>query len=67
MHLLLNVCILYSNTEIITMFFKGFERGKEDISQNKDESSLSMSKSKVSMCCPHIHDCGIFLISKKKN
>ncbi|XP_012874201.1 PREDICTED: oxysterol-binding protein-related protein 8 [Dipodomys ordii] len=25
---------------------QGFERGKEDISQNKDESSLSMSKSK---------------------
>ncbi|XP_052020814.1 oxysterol-binding protein-related protein 8 isoform X30 [Apodemus sylvaticus] len=26
---------------------QGFERGKEDISQNKDDSSLSMSKSKV--------------------
>lgn len=25
---------------------QGFERGKEDISQNKDDSSLSMSKSK---------------------
>lgn len=25
---------------------QGFERGKEDISQNKDESSVSMSKSK---------------------
>ncbi|KAF4010103.1 hypothetical protein G4228_001389 [Cervus hanglu yarkandensis] len=25
----------------------GFERGKEDISQNKDDSSLSMSKSKI--------------------
>lgn len=49
------------------MFFKGFERGKEDISQNKDESSLSMSKSKVRMCYSQIYDYDIFLIFKKKN
>jgi hypothetical protein len=52
---------LSCNTEILTFFFlKGFERGKEDISQNKDESSLSMSKSKVSLLSL-IHNYGIFL------
>lgn len=66
MHLLFNAYMLYSNTEMMT-FFKGFDRGKEDISQNKDESSLSMSKSKVSMCCPQIHDYSIFLIFNMRN
>lgn len=67
MPLLSNAYMLYSNIEMMTMCFKGFDRGKEDISQNKDESSLSMSKSKVSICCPQIHYYGIFLIFKMRN
>lgn len=41
--------VLKNNNTDINHVFKGFERGKEDISQTKDESSLSMSKSKVSI------------------
>uniref|UniRef100_A0A2K5QQA8 Oxysterol-binding protein-related protein 8 n=1 Tax=Cebus imitator TaxID=2715852 RepID=A0A2K5QQA8_CEBIM len=40
---------------------QGLERGKEDISQNKDDSSLSMSKSKVSIY-KQMHDYDVSLI-----
>lgn len=44
------------NNWILTFPPKGFERGKEDISQNKDDTSLSMSKSKVGILLSPICD-----------
>lgn len=42
------IILLCRNCCKLIHFFKGFDRGKDDASQNKDDSSQSMSKSKVS-------------------